>query len=159
VDGGSGVVRADVDVGDEEVHQGEAAAAEPLTGRNSPFALVGDGDEDAGAGAVSVEVDRSRGVGVVGVCVFGGVGDRLVGGEDQVVERLVGYVEGEPRGQFVAEPGGILRCCCRVGAQRRTDVVDGLAGLGRACRGCRRIRWFSVGYLPSVVTADRHRAR
>jgi hypothetical protein len=127
VDCGSGVVRADVNVGDEEVHQGEAAAAEALAARNPPLALVGDGDEDAVAGAVSVDVDRSRGVGVVGVCVFGGVGDRLVGGKDQVVERLVGYVESEPRGQFVAEPGGILGRCCPFGAQRRTDIDQGLA--------------------------------
>ena len=53
------MVRADVDVGNEEVHQGEAAAAEPLTGRNSPLALVGDDDDDAVAGAVSMESDRS----------------------------------------------------------------------------------------------------
>jgi DNA-directed RNA polymerase sigma subunit (sigma70/sigma32) len=77
--------------------------------RSPPFALVGDGDDDAVAGAASMEVNRSRGVGVVGVGVFGGVGDRLVGSEDQVLERFVGHVEGEPRDQFMAKPGGILR--------------------------------------------------
>jgi hypothetical protein len=91
-----GGATADVDVRNEAVDHRKAAATEVLPGRSSPRALVGDDDQDAILSAARIEVDRTRAIAEVGVGVFGRVGERLVGGEDEVVE-LVGDVDGEPR--------------------------------------------------------------
>ena len=103
-----GGATADVDVRNEAVHHGKAAATEAFPGRRSPRALVCDDDQDAILSTARIEVDRTRVIAKIGVGVFGRVGERLVGGEDEVVELVVGDVDGEPRGQLVAEPGGIL---------------------------------------------------
>lgn len=128
MDDGAAVVAAGVHVLDQQVHQRYTAAATTRPGGCSPATLVGDGDEDVVSGAVRFKPHRSRSVGVIGIGVFNGVGDRFINRQDEVPSDVGREVEDQPVVKLAAQHGGVACGRNYFGPQRGPDIRSWLPG-------------------------------
>ncbi len=87
---GAPVIAASVDVWDEHSHQGDTPAPDAPRVGCSPAAPIGDDDQDVVDGPVRLQPHQSRPAEVAGIGVFGGVGDRLIHRQDQVLDHVRG---------------------------------------------------------------------
>lgn len=74
------------------------------------------------SGAVRFKPHRSRSVGMIGISMFSGVGDRFINRQDKVVNDVGGEVQDQPVAKPAAQHGGVARCRDYFGSQRGPDI-------------------------------------